>query len=253
MQAPGPEGHDLDIAGILFDKDGTLFEFEASWTGWVEGIVHELSGGAPDRLETLAGALRFDLGAGRLQPDSPVIAGTVEEICAAISPVLPGVPEKALVRRLNAAAAAAPMVPAVPLEPLLSGLRASGLRLGVATNATETEAMAHLRAAGIDAAFDFVAGFDTGHGAKPGPGMCRAFAEAMDLDPAAVLMVGDSLHDLHAGRAAGMRVIAVLTGIASAADLAPHADAVLPDIGHLPAWLGNTSGAGQPGDAVAPG
>jgi phosphoglycolate phosphatase len=50
-------------------------------------------------------------------------------------------------------------------------------------------------------------------------------------------MVGDSLHDLHAGRAAGMRVAAVLTGLATAAELAPHADVVLRDIGHLPGWL----------------
>ena len=50
-------------------------------------------------------------------------------------------------------------------------------------------------------------------------------------------MVGDSRHDLEAGRAAGMRPVAVLTGIARAADLAPHAEVVLPDIGALPAWL----------------
>ncbi len=245
----------MEIAGILFDKDGTLFDFEASWTGWVHALVRELSGGAPDRMEALAGALRFDLGRGRLRPDSPVIAGTVQEICAAIAPVLPGLPAEALVRRLDAAAAATPMVPAVPLGPLLSGLRGRGLRLGVATNATAAEAAAHLEAAGIAAAFDFVAGFDSGHGAKPGPGMCHAFAEAMGLEPASVLMVGDSLHDLHAGRAAGMGVVAVLTGLATEADLAPHADAVLPDIGHLPTWLGprGAAGPGMDGATARPG
>jgi phosphoglycolate phosphatase len=51
-------------------------------------------------------------------------------------------------------------------------------------------------------------------------------------------MVGDSTHDLIAGRAAGMGTVAVLTGMASTSDLAPFADLVLPDIGHLPAWLG---------------
>jgi len=50
-------------------------------------------------------------------------------------------------------------------------------------------------------------------------------------------MVGDSLHDLHAGRAAGMQCVAVLTGVAEAAELGPAADIVLPDIGHLAAWL----------------
>ncbi|MFW5641465.1 MAG: HAD family hydrolase, partial [Roseicyclus sp.] len=69
------------------------------------------------------------------------------------------------------------------------------------------------------------------------PGMCLAFAEAFAIAPERIVMVGDSLHDLHAGRAAGMRVAAVLTGPAAAADLAPHADVVLRHIGHLPAWL----------------
>jgi phosphoglycolate phosphatase len=35
-----------------------------------------------------------------------------------------------------------------------------------------------------------------------------------------------------------MTTIAVLTGPATRDDLAPHADVVLPDIAHLPAWLG---------------
>jgi phosphoglycolate phosphatase len=64
--------------------------------------------------------------------------------------------------------------------------------------------------------------------------MCLAFAAHLGCAPETVLMVGDSLHDLKAGRAAGMRTAAVLTGVAAAADLAPFADVVLPDIGHLP-------------------
>jgi phosphoglycolate phosphatase len=50
-------------------------------------------------------------------------------------------------------------------------------------------------------------------------------------------MIGDSLHDLHAARAAGMTAIAVLTGLAARDSLAPHADLVLDHIGALPDWL----------------
>ena len=39
------------------------------------------------------------------------------------------------------------------------------------------------------------------HGAKPGPGMLLAFATLCGLAPARVAMVGDSRHDLMAGRA----------------------------------------------------
>jgi phosphoglycolate phosphatase len=116
------------------------------------------------------------------------------------------------------------------------------LRLGVATNDSEAPARLHLAAHGITECFDFIAGYDSGHGAKPGPGMCLAFAAACGLDPWRVAMVGDSRHDLQAGRAAGMRTVAVLTGIAGAGDLAPLADMVLPDIGALPGWLDGLSG-----------
>lgn len=50
-------------------------------------------------------------------------------------------------------------------------------------------------------------------------------------------MVGDSLHDIVAGKAAGMATVAVLTGIAGAQELSPHADVVLPDIAALGAWI----------------
>jgi phosphoglycolate phosphatase len=129
------------------------------------------------------------------------------------------------------------MSEAVPLRPLLSALRGRGLRLGVATNDSEAPARQHLANHGITDCFDFISGYDSGHGAKPGPGMCLAFASQLGLDPARVAMVGDSRHDLEAGRAAGMRVVAVLTGVARREDLEPHADVVLPDIGAIPDWL----------------
>ncbi|MCU4654031.1 HAD family hydrolase [Roseibacterium sp. SDUM158016] len=227
----------MKVNAILFDKDGTLFDFEASWADWVHGVIADLSDDTETLAETLAAEVRFDRAARRFLPDSPIIAGTLDEVSARLAPHLPGVTPQALSARINASSGSARMVPVTPLLPLLAGLRGRGLALGVATNAAVAEASAHLSAAGISAAFDFVAGCDSGYGAKPGPGMCRAFAETMGLDPAGVLMVGDSLHDLHAGRAAGMRVMAVLTGLATEADLAPHADAVLPHIGHLPGWL----------------
>ena len=129
------------------------------------------------------------------------------------------------------------MVPAVDLAQVLGGLKAQGLTLGLATNDTEAPARRHLQTAGVADLFSFVAGADSGFGGKPAPGQLLAFAKACDLDPKTVVMVGDSRHDLDAGRAAGMKAVAVLTGIATAADLAPHADAVLPDIGALSGWI----------------
>jgi phosphoglycolate phosphatase len=224
------------IDGVLFDKDGTLFDFSQSWGGWAARLLVELATDA-DHAKSLATSIGFDPIDSRFAPSSPVVSATADEIATALLPVLPDWTRQDLIRRINALAEGAPMAEAVPLIPFLTGLRARGLRLGVATNDTEAPARAHLAAHGITGFFDFVAGYDSGHGAKPGPGMCLAFARSQRLDPARVMMVGDSLHDLAAGRAAGMRTVAVLTGVARRADLEGHADIVLADIGGLPDWI----------------
>jgi phosphoglycolate phosphatase len=139
--------------------------------------------------------------------------------------------------RMNALASEAPMVPAVPLRPVLSALKARGVRLGLATNDTEAPARAHMQQAGISDLMELILGCDSGFGGKPAPGMLLAFARHTGIAPARIAMVGDSRHDLIAGRAAGMRAVAVLTGIAEADALAPFADVVLHDIGELPGWL----------------
>lgn len=228
------------IDGLLFDKDGTLFDFRVSWGGWAARFLRQV---ALDEAHTarLGRAIGYDLALGTFAPDSPVIAATAADIAAALAPELPGTTLADLTDRIDASAGMAPMSEAVPLRPLLERLRGQGLRLGLATNDSEAPARQHLESHGITDCFDFIAGYDSGHGAKPGPGMCLAFARMTGLDPARVAMVGDSRHDLEAGRAAGMRTVAVLTGVAKREDLAPHADVVLADIGAIPGWLSGLS------------
>lgn len=224
------------LDGMIFDKDGTLFDFRISWGRWAAGFLTSLARDA-DHATRLGRAIGFDPATATFQPDSPVIAATAADIAAELMPHLTGWTLVDLTDHIDATAGAAPMAEAVPLRPLLGALRSSGLKLGVATNDSEAPARRHLDAHGITDCFDFIAGYDSGHGPKPGPGMCLAFARTLDLDPGRVAMVGDSRHDLVAGRAAGMRTVAVLTGIAGHDDLAPLADVVLPDIGAIPGWL----------------
>ena len=224
------------IRGIVFDKDGTLFDFKASWGRWAQGFIAGLARDE-DHALVLADAIGYLPDTNGFAPDSPVIAATAVDIAAALLPHVSGYSHASLTEAIDEAAAGVPMAEAVPLVPLFAALKGRGLKLGVATNDSEVPARAHLDRHGLTGLLDFIAGWDSGHGAKPAPGMCLAFASSAGLDPAEVLMVGDSLHDLDAGRAAGMRPVAVLTGIARAGDLAPHAEVVLPDIGALPAWL----------------
>ncbi|QDL90342.1 HAD family hydrolase [Paroceanicella profunda] len=223
------------IKGLLFDKDGTLFDFQSSWAPVFARVVAELAGDDAARAGALCAAGGFDAGRGRFTPASPVIAGTSADIAACLLPHLPGWDAERLEELLNRRATGVAMSPVTDLAAFTGRLRRAGLRTGVATNDGETAARSHLGAAA--AGFDYIAGYDSGYGAKPGPGMVEGFLAVTGLAPREVAMVGDSLHDLVAARAAGTLAIAVLTGVAGAADLAPHADLVFDSIADLPAWL----------------
>jgi phosphoglycolate phosphatase len=228
------------IDGIIFDKDGTLFDFRLSWGRWTADLLRAL---APDGRQAakLGQVIGYDIATGAFAPDSPVIAATPREIAQTMLPHLPTHSLIGLVDQMNNLSALTEMSPAVALAPLITNLRARGLKIGLATNDTEAPARAHLAGAGVLQLFDFVAGCDSGYGGKPAPGQLLAFAASCGLDPARVAMVGDSHHDLLAGRSAGMYAVAVLTGIAGASDLAPYADVVLQDINALPDWIDQLS------------
>ncbi len=224
------------VRGIVFDKDGTLFDFGRTWEAWAQKFLARTADG-PEAAFRMGQAIGFDTRTGQFDRDSVVIAGTPREIAQALAVFMPDRSVDEIVAHVNEEAAQARQVEAVPLIPLLDDLLAAGYRLGVATNDAEGPARVHLDEAGIIDRFDFVAGFDSGHGGKPSPGQLLAFAGETGLLPAACVMVGDSRHDLAAGRAAGFATVGVLTGPAVGRDLQDLADAVLPDIGHLPGWL----------------
>lgn len=227
----------MPVDALLFDKDGTLFDYGATWNSWSLKMLDRLSQGDSARVQAMAETLWFDLENGCFFPDSFVIAGTNGEVAEALVPHVPEMEYAALERFLAESAAEADLVEAVPLAAFLDELSGLGKTLGVMTNDAEISAHSQLTRAGVLDRFAFVAGFDSGHGEKPDPDPLLAFCTAVGIAPGRTAMVGDSAHDLIAGRAAGMVTIGVLTGPATEADLAPLADAVLPDIGHIPAWL----------------
>ena len=226
------------IKALLFDKDGTLFDFHATWSAWCDGFIQGVSDGNTQIEIDLSDVMDFDRERKLFRDTSPIIAGTIDEIFAPIHRILSDWDREKLFNHMLDTAATAPQRPVVPLDPLLNRFRAAELKLGVATNDNEAPARAHLDSVSVLHHFDFVSGCDSGFGAKPEPGMLLGFCEAIGIAPSEVAMVGDSTHDLHAGRAAGMVNIGVLTGPAKAEALSPYADIVLPNIGAIPEWLG---------------
>ena len=229
------------IKGLLFDKDGTLFDFEKTWNSWTSRILCEVSEQSDVSIDELAESIDFDLKMGKLLPQSIVIAGTHRQVTAALHSKLPHWDFDDLESYLLDIVIETPQYEVVPLQRFFQNLKSQGFLIGVMTNDAEKGAQAHLEAVGILDLLDFLAGSDTGYGCKPAPEPLLAFAETTNLKPDEIAMIGDSLHDLQAADAAGMMRIAVLTGVATESQLKNYSDIVLPSIADLSDLLSKNS------------
>jgi len=244
----------MEIKGILFDKDGTLVDFNRTWLApyrRAAAYLHARFGDAANADELLARG-GFIAESETWRPDSPLASGSNAGIIDCWSKVV-GAPIEGETRHAVEAffhLPAAGYAPAVDdMAALLVQLRdfGDGLKLGVATMDGEANARRMLSAAAVGKHFDFVCGADSGHGVKPEAGMARAFCDACGLAAAQVMVVGDSPKDLAMGRNAGAALtVGVLTGAHTADDLA-RADRVLQSIADLPALLRELNSARDAG------
>ena len=112
------------------------------------------------------------------------------------------------------------------------------LKLGVATADSHQGILNTLQSFDVLQEFDFLAGYDSGHGVKPEAGMVQAFCQQLSLQSDAVVVVGDNCHDIEMGRNANAGLcVGVLTGTSNRAELEAIADIVLDDISALPDYL----------------
>ena len=230
------------LKALLFDKDGTLVDFAITWNGAASSVLATLAGEDDAIHAKLAAILHFDRATGAIQPTSPFVGGTVIDIAAHFAPVvgIDAADHDGFVDRLSQLFNEGALASVAPIgDPLglLTLLKAEGYLLGIVTNDTESGARAQSQKLGLDALFDAIIGYDSGHGRKPDPGQIHAFMTAFGVEPEATALIGDTLHDLDAARAAGVMAIGVASGYLSADDLAPHADHVISDIMMLPKLL----------------
>ena len=228
--APSP------ISGILFDKDGTLLDYARTWLP----VNRELALFAAQGDGVLAGRLLSACGmdpvSGYVVPDSLLAAGNTVEIATGFVEAGSPLSVAALTEQLDAmsADAARHAVPVTDLGSFFRDLKEKGYRLGVASSDNERSIRETADRFGFAPYLDYVAGYDSGFGVKPEPGMVLGFCMATGLDPQEVAVVGDNNHDLHMGRNAGAGLtVAVLTGTGSRASLSAGSDHCLNDITEL--------------------
>ena len=233
----------MTLRGIVFDKDGTLLDFNRTWLPIYRHASREFADGDAELAEALLCAHGYDADAGRFIGGSLLAAGNNHQIAEAWAAQL-GVPaeREQISERLNRIFQQQGALMATAVEGLagtLATLHESGLKLGVATADSERGITNTLQAFDVLDRFDFLAGYDSGYGVKPEAGMVQAFCSSTGLPAEQVVVVGDNRHDIEMGRNAGVGLcVAVLTGTSTREELAVLADQVLDDIRGLPELLG---------------
>jgi len=236
----------MAIRGILFDKDGTLLDFFETWIPAYKAAAKVAAAFAdePAMADRMLRATGFDPESEAFDPLSLLAGGTTAQICDAWADEAGLVERDRFLQQVHDAMddyAARYQVPiAEGLDVLFERLASRGYVLGIATMDSEVVAKVTAETLGLSRWLAFLAGYNSGHGAKPEPGMVLGFCAATGLTPAEVLVIGDTDRDVNMARNAGAgMVVGVLTGASPADQLARIADRVLESVFEIETVLGD--------------
>ena len=117
-------------------------------------------------------------------------------------------------------------------------LSANGHELAIVTSKSEALAMRGLAFVGLASQMDTIVGCDASTRHKPDPEPVQIALHRLDCAPENAVFVGDSVHDILAGNAAGVTTLAATWGAFKKADLEPgEPDFYLEHISELTAFL----------------
>ena len=243
-----PYSKGMGIKGIIFDKDGTLFDYGKVWGPVVRDAIYSglQSISIPDdKKKECAYAFMRVLGVdaeGNTYPDGIIfrhdrlIAAFFRVLAVTlhyhINPVKVGMlfriflskDEKGIAKRISTME-----FPGV--AEVFQEADRRGYRMGIVTNDSTVSTKLFLDRMGISQYIVFLRTKDSHVKAKPNPEALREFCQENGLESSEVAIIGDTLVDMefaHQGKA-GYR-IAVLTGSGDLERLRKNADAVYPTL-----------------------
>jgi pyrophosphatase PpaX len=91
-------------------------------------------------------------------------------------------------------------------------IKAAGIQTGLVTSKNRQGASRGLKLVGLEALMDVLVCADEVINPKPHPEPVEKAVALLGADPATTVYVGDSIHDMRSGRAAGVRTAAALWG-----------------------------------------
>lgn len=244
----------FDAALVIFDKDGTLIDFNHAWgqqaVAGVERLVAAVRvgrhprGGSDSLRRDLYRSLGYDPQTGHTDGSGPLATAPMGKLYTIAATVLYqyGIgwdeAEAHIKNSFEAGIIAIPLrelvLPVTDLRALLSKLHQAHVRVAVVTTDDRSRTQETMALLGIQDQLDFLACGDDQIPQKPAPDAILKACAQLKVEPPRTLVVGDTVTDMMMAKRAGAGCrAAVLTGASSRDSLAAHADVVLDSIADI--------------------
>jgi phosphoglycolate phosphatase len=235
----------FDAGLVIFDKDGTLIDFESLWGRRAERSVKRLAAGAGDgELEgELYDTLGYDPQARQTRPESPLSIASTSQLSTIAAAILyrhgiPWTDAEDRARRAFSEPDDLPLAslirPAGDVPGLVAALRGAGVRVAVITTDGREPTEETLQLLGIGHLVDYLVSGDDTVPSKPAPDAVLLTCDRLGVELARTAVVGDTMADLLMAERAGVGLrAAVLTGAGSRGELQAHSDVVLRSIDEI--------------------
>lgn len=227
---------------VIFDKDGTLIDFQRMWGQWAVAFAERLSQQiAVDVRHAILTAFGVDPQSLKIDPQGALSISpmaTMQQI--AVSQIMPYCSDmvqayQIVLESWQPPIPTANLYPLADLPQLFGQLRQLGVYIAVATADNRQPTMATLAYLGvIHHVSAFACADDVNMPPKPAPDKIWAVCQSVGVHPCDAIMIGDTPADMQMGRNAGvMAQIGVTSGVSSADELAQWASWVMPTIADI--------------------
>ena len=226
---------------IIFDKDGTLIDFDAMWGTWTLQLADRLQASVKlDVRQALCDSYGYDIARRKILPDGRLTCTPMWKLRELMLDVAQsagisdhqaqGVVEEAWF-------VPDPVTLAKPftnVRKLFTNIHERGIKIAIATTDDRKPTEAILRAFSVTDLITTMVCADDGIKAKPAPDMLTTICARMNIDPRRAIVIGDTVADLQMGRSAGAGyVIGVLSGVGLLEHLTPLADILIDTVDSL--------------------
>lgn len=231
------------IKAVIFDKDGTLLDFDAFWVNVsVKAISSVLAEFLAENVSVEEVLSAYGVNKGITDIDGVLCKGTYAQMGDILYDILSSrgynfsrqEVTTAVISAYNENSGAGEIKPTCDdLFDTLSRLKELGVKLAVVTTDNLLITEKCLKSLGVYELFDKIYTDDGKTPVKPNPDAALEFCKEFNLDKENVVMVGDTMTDVKFARSAGIKVFGLYKTKENREKLLPYADKVIKSISEL--------------------